>query len=205
MLWRDNLHSRLVAGMKILLPLAALGMLSTLFLISERFDPGEAVPPAAIELRDRARDEGATNAALAGVTRGGHEVLLRAARFVPSALDAGVLTAAKVAARLRLDTGAEVEIVSAHGEVDQDRNTAVLSGDVTFDTSGGYSLKSDLLSLRFDDLVVESPGPVSGAAPAGELTAGRMILSGNRANGGGADLLFTDGVKLIYQPQSPGE
>jgi len=84
MLWRDNLHSRLVAGMKILLPLAALGMLSTLFLISERFDPGEAVPPAAIELRDRARDEGATNAALAGVTRGGHEVLLRAARFVPS-------------------------------------------------------------------------------------------------------------------------
>jgi len=203
--WHDNFHSWLVAWMKIVLPLAALGLLSTLFLISERFDPAETTPPAALKLAQRARDEGATDVTLAGVTRDGHEVILQTARFVPSATDTRRLNAENLQAHLRLRKGTRVEVAARAGELDQRQNTARLSGNVTFDTSTGYSMKSDRLDMRLDLLHVVSPGPVSGTAPGGNLSAGRMVLSGNKQSPHDVHLLFTNGVKLIYQPKSSGE
>ena len=85
MSWRDQFHSSFVAFMKILLPLIALGILSTLFLFSDNFDPGEAVPTAAIDLQQRAEDQGATNATFAGVTASGDKVLLVPEKSRPSA------------------------------------------------------------------------------------------------------------------------
>ena len=83
MAWRDNLHSRFVAWMKILLPLAALGILSTLFMISDRFDPTNAVPVADIDLQERAQSLGATKATFAGVSADGHKISLRTERARP--------------------------------------------------------------------------------------------------------------------------
>ena len=51
---RDNLHSRVVAWMKIILPRAALGLLSTLFLISRTVDPTQQPPISQIDLEQRA-------------------------------------------------------------------------------------------------------------------------------------------------------
>ncbi|MEQ9674161.1 MAG: hypothetical protein RLO10_06830, partial [Roseovarius indicus] len=82
----------------------------------------------------------------------------------------------------------------------QHRNSASLSGNVHIDTSTGYVLTTELLTANFDELYAESPGPVEGTAPAGDLTAGRMVLR-NNAETDQAHLLFTNGVKLIYQPQ----
>ncbi len=204
MAWRDNLHSRFVAWMKILLPLAALGILSTLFLISNGFDPSRTMPVAGIDLRERAQSLGATRATFAGVSAEGHEVSLRTERARPSAENPRLIMARDVTARLVLSSGVEIDLSSLRGEVDQRDNSTALTGDVRIATSSGYVLTTERLIARFDRLYAESPGPVAGQAPAGDLRAGRMVLA-DRSDTGGTHLVFSNGVKLIYRPQEPGE
>jgi len=198
--WRENLHSRLVAWMKIILPLAALGILSTLFLISDTFDPSEPLPTVGIDLQQRAQDQGATNATFAGVTKTGHEVIVQTEKSRPSEQDQRLFLAEDITAQFRLTTGAEVNITSLRGEMNQHRNSATLSGDVTMVTTTGFDIVTDHLLTRFDELYAESPGPIQGTAPAGDLTAGRMVLQ-DSGEPDTAHLLFTNGVKLIYHPK----
>ena len=51
----DNVHSRVVGWLKILLPLAALALLSTLFLFSRGSDPTANLPFSETELNEIAR------------------------------------------------------------------------------------------------------------------------------------------------------
>ena len=53
---RDNLYSRLIAWLKVLLPLAALGIVAALFLTSRTIDPTAALTGAGIDVRELARD-----------------------------------------------------------------------------------------------------------------------------------------------------
>lgn len=202
--WSDNFHSRFVAWMKILLPMAALAMLSTLFLFSENFDPAETLPLSEIDLQQRARDQGATDATFAGVTRTGDEVVFKTVRAKPSPEDPRRFSAEDVSAQFRLPSGTAIDIRSARAEMNQKDSTASLEGDVRFTTTTGYAVNTNLLIARFDDLYAEAPGEISGQAPAGDLTAGRMILQ-NDAETGEPHLLFTDGVKLLYRPETEEE
>ena len=201
---RDNLHSRVVAWMKILLPLAALGILSTLFMISDTFDPSQPLPITGIDLQKRAQDQGATKATFAGVTRTGDEVIVQTERSRLSPEDPRLILAEDITATLRLTSGTEINIASRRGEMNQPENSASLVGDVSIETDSGYVLRTEHLIARFDDLYAESPGPVAGTAPAGDLTAGRMVLQ-NRGESDQAHLVFTNGVKLIYQPRIAGD
>src|SRR6056297_3765960 len=101
----DNFHSRLVAWMKIILPLLALGLLSTLFLISRNVDPTKSVPVTNIDLEQRADDLGATNPSFAGVTNRGDQVSVRAKQAKPDARDPEHLLAETVVAQMRLISG----------------------------------------------------------------------------------------------------
>ena len=204
MSWRDQFHSNFVAFMKILLPLIALGILSTLFLFSENFDPGEAIPITAIDLKQRAEDQGATNATFAGVTASGDTVLLVTEKSRPSAENPNVFLAEDVMAEYLLSSGTTIDIKSLRGEMDQKNNTASLTGDVLVKTTTGYTISTDALSTRFDTLFAETLGPISGQAPAGDLTAGRMVLEHNDETGT-SHLRFTDGVKLIYDRNTQEE
>lgn len=199
---RDNFHSRLVAWMKIILPLLALGLLSTLFLLSRKVDLNEAIPFSDIDLEQRAHDQGATNPTFAGVASGGEHVSFRAATVRPAPGEPNRLLAEDVRAELLLNGGAVVNIASQRGESDQASFSAVLDGDVRVTTTTGYDIRTDRLTAQFDTLHAESPGPVTGTGPPGDLVAGRMVLTAEEEPGT-AHLLFTDGVKLIYTPPKP--
>jgi lipopolysaccharide export system protein LptC len=200
---RDNFHSRLVAWMKIILPLAALGLLSTLFLLSRKVDLSDAIPYSTIDLEQRAHDQGATNPAFAGVAVGGERVSFKANIVRPVEGDLNRLVAEDVRAELRLNSGAVVTIESQRGETDQAEYMAVLEGDARITTTTGYDIRTDRLTVRFDRLRAESPGPVTGTGPPGTLSAGRMVLTTDGKTPGTAHLLFTDGVKLIYTLPDP--
>lgn len=198
MSWRDQFHSRLVALMKIALPMAALGILSTVFLVSDGFDPEQPVPITTIDLQQRATDQGARNATFAGVTQSGDEVLLLTEHSRQSASNPRIFLAEDVMAEYRLSSGTGIDITSLHGEMNQSNNSASLSGDVMVVTSTGYTITTQALNTEFDTLFAETPGPVTGQGPAGDITAGRMVLEHN-AETGMPHLRFTDGVKLIYE------
>ena len=86
---RRNLRSVVVAWLRVLLPLAALAILSTLFLLSRRPDPDAAIPYARIDAEARARDPRITAPSFAGVTSDGATIALTADRATPGR-DGGV-------------------------------------------------------------------------------------------------------------------
>lgn len=200
MAWSDSFHSHFVAWMKIILPVAALGLLSMLFLISRSVDPTANIPVAQIDLEQRAGELGVTNPTFAGVTTGGDQVRFRAQRARPDPGDPERLYASDVVAQFRLTGGAVIDITSARADMNQTDATATLVGDVRVLTSSGYDIRTDELVARYDTLFAETAGPVQAKGPEGDLTAGRMRLTSYEATGD-AYLLFTEGVKLVYKPR----
>ncbi|WP_238987464.1 hypothetical protein [Roseovarius dicentrarchi] len=198
----DNFHTRLVNWAKVILPLVALGLLSTLFLISRKVDLTDQLPVANVDLAQRAIDQGVTNPSFAGVASGGEQVSFSAEFVRPDPADRDILLAERAQARLRLNGGGVVDITSQHGTTDQREMTARLDGDVRFETTTGYDIRTDSINTRFSTLYAETPGAITGTGPPGDLNAGRMLLTSDPETGA-ANLRFTDGVKLIYMPAKP--
>lgn len=195
----DNTYSRVVAGMKIVLPLAALGLLSTLFLISNRIDPSDPVPTAPIDLEKRAQELGVTRPSFAGVSGRGDEITVRAVVARPESDVPQRLMAEGITGEIGLVGGTGIRLRAETARLDQQTMTATLEGAVRISTTTGYEIDTDRLATRIDALHAESPGPVSASGPLGDLDAGRMILR-EAPESGDAELLFSGGVKLIYHP-----
>ncbi len=198
----DNFHTRLVNWAKIILPLVALGLLSTLFLLSRKVDLNDKISIIDVDLVQRAHDQGVTNPSFAGVTLGGEEVSFSAQSVRPDPSDRDILLAERAQAKLRLNGGGVVDISSQRGTANQTEMTALLEGDVRFETTTGYVIRTDSINTRFSTLYAETPGAITGTGPPGDLSAGRMLLTSDPKTGA-AHLRFTDGVKLIYMPTKP--
>ena len=200
----DNHYSQIVAGMKIILPLAALALLSTLFLLSRTVDPSKSAMVTDIDLGQRAQDLGATKPRFAGVTGQGDEILFAAANALPDRMSPERLTATDVKAQLRLSAGTVIDITSDHADMQQRDMTAILQGRVHVTTSTGYVIDTEQLDARLDELYARTPGQITATSPLGDLTAGQMLLH-NDTGTDTPELLFTGGVKLIYRPGETGE
>lgn len=197
----DNAYSRFIALARIALPLAALGLLSTLFLISRDRGPGQSPSAADIDLGELAREQrlGAPN--FATVTGDGTAISLRAetARLDPATPDRAI--ADRVQARLDMRDGNRAEIEADRGVVDQGTRTLVLEGAVEIRTSTGYRVRSERLVSAIDATDVVSEGPVTGDGPPGRIEAGAMQLREDPAAPDRYLLVFNDGVRLVYEPE----
>ena len=87
MIRRDNLRSNVVAWLKIVLPLAALAAMSTLFLLSRTIDPADAIPYATVDVEDRIREPRMTAPTYSGVTSDGAALTLTADEARPDAAE----------------------------------------------------------------------------------------------------------------------
>lgn len=210
--WRDNFYSRMVAWLKVLLPLAALALLSTLFLFSRNIDPTTTIPFTTIDLKERAREERVTAPEFAGTTDEGHEITFHAASARPDPDRGSRAFAETLDARIQLTSGTVITFTANGGIVDEQADRAELDGDVVVQSSTGYTVHTDRLISGMRSVHAASPGPIEGEGPPGHFTAGRMLLTEADAaddNTPNADpplqLLFTDGVKLLYDPQEPKE
>jgi len=199
----DNIYSQIVTGMKILLPIAGLGLLSTLFLISNTVDPSGSVPVAPIDLERRAQELGVTRPSFAGVTGRGDEIALRAEIARPERDVPERLVAEHIAGEIDLAEGGGLRLHAIAARLDQQAMSATLDGEVHITTSTGYEIDTERLDMALDALSAESPGRITATGPLGDLSAGRMILR-EASDSGHAELLFSEGVKLVYRPDIEG-
>jgi len=191
-------YSRLVAWLKVLLPLMALMLLSTLFLLSRNVDPMATLPFADTEIDERLRGQQITSPFFSGTTDAGDQVTVSASTMATrNELNN---EATDFSAQIDLASGARIILVADQGHFDLPANASRLQGNVVITTSSGFELASAELTAEFDTLVLESPGPVQGRGPLGTIDAGQMRLE-RKAAGQGAQLVFTNGVKLIYTPK----
>ena len=202
----DIFHSRIVAGLRIALPLIALALLSMLFLLSRDVDPSRALPYASVDAEDLARDPRITGPRLSGVTDDGTALTVTAATVRIASGDAETLSAEGVTALFEAPDGGVTRVISDTALLDRLTDRMTLAGAVTLSTDSGYRLDSDLLRATLDRTRIESPGPVAGHAPAGDLAAGAMLVTAEPGPGGAPAahrLLFTGGVRLLYRPDTP--
>lgn len=197
-------YSQMVGWLKVLLPLAALAILSTLFLLSRVIDPEAVIPFADKEIQDRLRDQQVTGPIYNAVSADGDNISFAAETMITPQGQTGENHAKDVDVQMDLVSGSTVHLTASTGVLNIESDTADLSGDVEITTSTGYILESDRLITQMSTLDVTSPGPVSGEGPLGTLNAGTMTLNAGK-EGKPAQLVFTKRVKLVYDPKQDDE
>lgn len=192
-------HSRTVGWLKVALPLMALAILSTLFLLSDQINPDDALPYAEVDVETLAREPRMTAPSYAGTTSDGAAVTLTADEARPQGVEA---PASAEGLRLELVTpdGAVTDLVATHAVVDPATNQATLSGGVTITTSTGYRMETDTVTAGLDRSRLESAGEVTATGPAGNLRADRMTLRQDNQTPDAYVLVFNGGVRLVYRP-----
>lgn len=191
-------YSRLVYILKVTLPLAALIMLSTLFLLSDKIDPGQSIPFTEGEISDRIRDRQVTGPFLSGVTPAGDKIAFSAKQVSTGAVNGNRIRDLSV--RMELADTSRVAIVADEGVVNIENDSAEMSGNIVIDSSTGFVMQTDRLEAQISGLEILAPNPVRATGPAGVLTAGRMRIT-RPDPAAAAQLLFSDRVMLIYDPK----
>lgn len=196
---RADIHTRLVGWLKVVLPLAALAILSTLFLVARRIDPEAALPYAEVDVRDLAREPRMTAPTYAGTTSDGSSLTLSADIARPSTKDAPA-SAAGLRMELASPDGSRSDLAAASARLDPESREIVLSGGVTMTTSSGYRLETAELAAKLDRTGLESRAPVTATGPVGEIRADGMVLRQDDQTPGAYVLVFNGGVRLVYRP-----
>lgn len=193
-------YSRTVSFLKVMLPLFALGLLSTLFLLSRAVDLSQSIPFAEPEIQSRLLNQQVTAPYYAGMSADGDEITFVAETVTtPGDLD-GAKTAKQVEANFKMASGTVIDVTSNSGTFDLARDASTLTGQVVISTSTGIVVRSEHLDGKMSTLDIRSPDRVTGVMLGGDLDAGSMILTAPE-RGAPADLLFQKGVKLIYLPK----
>ncbi len=194
-----DFHSRMVGWLKVALPLAALAILSTLFLVADRIDPEAALPYAEVDVEDLARDPRMSAPAYAGTTSDGAAITVSAALARPATEDSGA-AAEEVAARIDTPDGGWLDITAALARLIPESDRLDLSGGVSLTTGSGYALTTEGLSARLDRTGIEGTSPVRVTSPMGQIEAQGFALTQDAADPAAYLLVFKGGVKLVYQP-----
>jgi len=194
----DNSYSRFVAWAKIVLPLVALGLLSTLFLFSKPIDPSLSIPYAKVDVEQSAREQQIKTPTYSGITSDGSAIKVIAETAQPDIDNTGLMSAKILTAELVMPNGNVVDIRSKRGIIDNNTNQVTLEGNVEIDTSDGYQILTQSMTSALGKTHITTNSEVQGTGPLGFLKAGEMELTQN--DNAQYLLVFKKGVKLIYTP-----
>ncbi len=193
-------YSRFVAWAKVVLPLVALALLATLFLIARRIDPDAAIPFAEVDVEQYAREARIGAPEFSGVTADGTVVSLSADLARPDPAMPSRMLADGLSARLEIPDGSTVMLEAATGAVDGVARSITLGGGVTIATSTGYRIETTDLAADMGETGLRADGAVVASGPPGRLEAGAMALTRAADAEGEYLLVFSGGVKLVYDP-----
>ncbi|MFQ5439185.1 MAG: hypothetical protein ACE5DK_10210 [Paracoccaceae bacterium] len=199
-----NAYSRFVAWTKIILPLMALAILSSLFLFSKSRNVADGISLLGSDYTDYTQKERVTGARFAGMTSKGIAIVLSADEASPRGSDGVFFDANIMRARVELKDGIKISIDAAHGEMNSVEKMATLDGGITLRTTDGYVARTSGLRFALSVLDIQSLGPVVADGPLGHVEAGYVAITTpeNPPNPDkpGYVIVFKDGVKLVYTP-----
>lgn len=195
-----NTYSRLVVAAKIVLPLGAIGLLSTLFLLARTAPQGEPVRFVDESVSDLADRQRLGSPVHASVTAEGTQVQIIAESMYPDADRPKLTHSIEPVAELLTQDGFAYDITARTGHIDEIAMRSRLQEDVLILTSDGYRIRTDALELHTDLTYLETLAPVSADGPLGTLDAGRMEIHTDPDDETRTRMVFTDGVRLVYTP-----
>jgi len=195
MLSDENFYSQFVGFLKITLPLAALALMSTVFLFARAPSQETTIPYAEIE--EIAQKPGLSGAQFSAVADDGSVIELTAHNTRPNGT---TITAETLSAGIDTVDGTRIDITAGTGEIDNGAQTASLTGLARLVTSNGYEMETAGITTNFNTGRIASQGALEVQAPFGSLTAGQLTIE-TPDGAVGQVMLFQNGVRLVYIPQ----
>ncbi len=200
-----GLYSRFVGYLKIALPLLAVGLLSTVFLLQEEDTIRGGITFSADD-RDTIRD-GLTvyEPKFAGVNLNGDRFYMEAAKATPDSADPDEIVLVDLDGRTDYTDGASVYLTAARAIARIPEQVLELSGGVRIRTSDGFEglTNSGVAALDTGTFITDGPVTLEGAM--GILEAGSMRLdrlAGNATTAAQNQVFtFENGVKLTLDPK----
>lgn len=194
----SDTRTRVVTWLKVLLPLVALGLLSTLFLIARTTDPELAIRYSDVDVTELSKEQQVTGPAFSGTTRSGASIRVTAVTLRPQEGDREMLDADTVSGRMELPDGRIADMTAPAAVIDTAAERARFVGGVTIVSSDGYRLETETLAATLGDTDIVADSAVHATGPLGTLDAGSMRITQDEA--GGYVLVFNGGVRLVYDP-----
>lgn len=195
-----NLHSRVVRILKLALPLLALAILSTLFLVSHGVKPEDAIPYAEVDIASRLEQPRITAPSFAGMTADGAALTLRAAEARAAAPGSGGPSADRMEGQLETPDGATLRLSAGHGRIVKARREIHLDGGVELVSSAGVTVTTPGVVIALDRTDVYSTGQVSATGPFGLLRADHLRLHAEKGVERDYVLLFSGNLRVVYRP-----
>jgi lipopolysaccharide export system protein LptC len=187
-----------VAWAKVLLPLLALALLSTVFLLARSPSPEPAIPFARLD--EIAREARVDAPRLAGVAPDGTALTLTASRVTP--MGGALLVAAPRLEAVTAD-GIRIAVTADTARAEPATGVFSLAGGIRLRASGGrageFRAATPGLTADLADGSLDAPGPVAAEAPFGRLAAGGLSVTSGLE---GRRLVFHGGVRLLYHPET---
>ena len=193
----ENFHTQLVIWTKIILPICAIALLSTLFMFARSTTNTGDIPFA--ELDELAREQQISAPQFSGVSSDGSIIELTAQSAKPDQGGFDALTITEPRLTMNATDGTRLTIIAGEGRLDNANQEAQLTGLARLETSSGYMMETGGLIAELKTGTIMSTGPLAIKAPFGELDAGLVTISIGR-DGAGQQMRFTDGVKMVYTP-----
>lgn len=205
-------RTRIVRWLRVLLPLIALAMLSTMFLISRKPGSEPQIPYTQVDAEQMAREPRVVAPNYAGVTSDGAELSLRADSATPASGEGQPGQVAGLRLDWRRPDGLSADLTAPDAGLTD--GTIALRGGVSMSTSTGWQLRAPQIDAATDRSRIAAGQGVEADAPFGRITADEMELvtspkaaatdDGAAPQGQptatGSVLNFSGGVRLIYQP-----
>lgn len=197
--------TRLVRFLRIALPLLALALLSTVFLVARHLNPEDAIPYSDVDIADRLREPRITSPVYAGTTADGADLRVTAEAAIPEKLATEAApgtgaTAQSVQGILTTPDGVQTDLRSLAAQMDITGDSVTFTGGVDLANGAGYRVQTDSMMARMDQTEVRSLAPVTATGPGTRITALEMVLRQDPLRADSYVLVFTGQVKLVYDP-----
>ena len=194
----DDGYSALVAWLKTLLPIVALGLLSTIFLFSGRVDVTQSLPYTEHNIAEIVREQRITRPYFTGIASNGTEIALSAAYASPQLENAHILEITDLSVVLRSTSDRMVQVTAGRGALDSATQTAQISTNVHIAALPDFWVTTQALDMNLNQGVVSAKGGFQGVTSLGAITAGEMHL---QMTADDQQIVFINDVRLVYSPK----
>ena len=192
-------YSAFVVWVKTLLPIVALGMLSTIFLFSGKVDVTQSLPYAKLNIAEIVREQRITKPYFSGVSDNGTEITLSAAYASSDKQDSDILNITDLSIILTSENAKTVRITAGLGVLDAAKQKAIVSRNVYLTAMPGFWLKTNGLTVDLKQGVATADNVFQSITALGTIDAGNMLV---KMITNDQQIVFTNGVRLIYYPKS---
>ncbi len=197
----QDIHFQLMTGLKYILPMIALGLLSVMFYMSQSVPEESTIPYSERRLYDRAKGPQVSAPYFTGVTGAGDRLSMSAMSVKPDQSVDEDLEIDQVVLRIKTGPNQDILASSDSGLIRNEKGLLVMEGNVQVVTNNGYQLSASKMTSKMEALWLYADGPVKGTGAAGVLEAGSMEILRDSETGN-LQFIFKDGIKMIYDPKT---